>query len=249
MAANDEIDTGSFTPAYYQLASILHGRIMDGRLRPGDRIPGENELGDEFGLSRMTARKAITVLADEGLVDRHRGRGTFVSKPKVEGGYFLIPDFHAEMRKQGLSSEVTLLGVEAVPAPGRAAEMLGINKGERILHLERMLTGEGEPLVYDRKYLLLDSSQPLLEAELGHGSIEELFSDDPDKAPVRADLELSVTNLTAREAGLLKSSKGSAAFRMEQLIYAASDRRIAWGWLTYRGDRFSFKSSSRLLLR
>lgn len=247
LAVAREIDTSSFTPAYYQLARILYGRIMDGELRPGDRVPSENELSDEFGLSRMTARKAITVLADEGLVRRDKGRGTFVSKPRVEGGYFLIPDFHDEMRKQGLATEVSLLGVKVVPAGRKASEKLGIKKGERVIYVERVLEGDGEPMVYDRKYILLDRSQPLLEAELGHGSMEELFSSNPRMAPVRADLELSVTNLTAAEAGLLAGGKGSPAFCMEQLIYAASDRRVVWGWLIYRGDKFSFNSSSRLL--
>jgi GntR family transcriptional regulator len=247
LPAQQEIDAGSFTPAYYQLARILYVRIMDGELRPGDRVPSENELSAEFGLSRMTARKAISILTDEGLVRRDKGRGTFVNKPRVEGGYFLIPDFHDEMRKQGLSSEVSLLGVKVVRAGRTAADRLGIRKGERVIFLERVLEADGEPMVYDRKYIILDRSQPLLEAELGHGSIEELFSANPRIAPVRADLELSVTTLTAAEAKLLGSSKGSAAFCMEQIIYAANDRRIAWGWLIYRGDRFSFRSSSRLL--
>lgn len=247
MPVKQEIDADSFTPVYYQLAKILYVRIMDGELRPGDRLPSENELSAEFGLSRMTARKAISVLTDEGLVRPDKGRGTFVSKPRVEGGYFLIPDFHEEMRRQGLSSEVSLLGVKVVRAGRTAADRLGIRKGERVIFLERVLEGAGEPMVYDRKYMLLDRSQPLLEAEIGHGSVEELFSSNPAMAPVRADLQLSATNLTAAEARLLAGRKGAAAFCMEQLIYAASDRKIIWGWMIYRADRFRFESSSRFL--
>ena len=75
---------------------------MSGELRPGDRVPSENELSEEYDLSRMTARKAICLLAEKGVVRREKGRGTFVSRPRVEGGLFLIPDFHDEMRMQGL---------------------------------------------------------------------------------------------------------------------------------------------------
>ena len=99
----------------------------------------------------------------------------------------------------------------------------------------------------DRKYVTLDRSQPLLESELGHGSMEDLFEGNPGMAPVRADLKLSVTTLSAREAQLLGGRKGAPAFCMEQLIFAANDKRVVWGWLIYRGDRFSFESSSRLL--
>lgn len=247
MARDSGMDTDSFTPAYFQLAQILYRGIMTGELRPGDRVPSENELSERYGLSRMTARKAISVLTDKGLVRRDKGRGTFVSKPKVEGGLFLIPDFHDEMRRQGISSDVTLLGVKVVPVGSTPAKKLGIRKTERIIYLERVLEGDGEPLVFDRKYILLDRTQPLLEVELGHSSMEELFSGNPENAPVRADLDLSATTLTVREARHLKSRKGAPAFCMEQLIYAANDKKVMWGWLIYRGDKFSFNSTSRLL--
>ncbi len=247
LAKQFEIDTASFTPAYFQLAQMLHREVMNGNLRPGDRIPSENELSEEYSVSRMTARKAIGLLAEKGVVRREKGKGTFVSRPRIEGGLFLIPDLHDEMRMQGLSADVRLLGVKVVPAGKKATAMLGIRKKEKVIYLERLLTGGGEPLVLDRKHILLDRSQPLLESELGHGSMEDLFAGNPGMAPVRADLKLSATTLSAREAQLLGGRKGAPAFCMEQLIFAANDKRVVWGWLIYRGDRFSFESSSRLL--
>jgi GntR family transcriptional regulator len=247
LARGDAIDTTSFTPVYFQLGQLLHKQITSGGLRVGDRVPSENELSAEFGVSRMTARKALTILTDEGLVRREKGKGTFVSSPRVDGGIFLIPDFREEMHRQGVSSNVKLLGVKIVPAGRVPADRLGVRKGERVIYLERILEGGGEPLVFDRKYLILDRSQPLLEAELGHGRTEDLFANIPGLAPVRADLSLSATNLTAREAKLLEATKGAPAFCMDQLIYAANNRKVIWGWLIYRGDKFTFSSSSRLL--
>jgi GntR family transcriptional regulator len=247
LARQAEIDRESFVPAYFQLAQMLHREIMNGGMRPGDRVPSENELSESYGLSRMTARKAISLLAEKGVVRREKGKGTFVSRPRVEGGLFLIPDLHDDMRMQGLSSDVRLLGVKLVPAGKKAAAMLGKKKGEKVIYLERVLEGGGEPLVLDRKYILLDRSQPLLESELGHGSTEDLFAGNPDMAPLRADLKLSATILSMREAQILGGGKGTPAFCMEQLIFAANDKRVIWGWLIYRGDRFSFESSSQLL--
>ena len=247
MAKPTGIETDSFVPAYFQLASILYREIMDGRLRPGERVPSENELSEEYGLSRMTARKAITLLSEKGVVRREKGKGTFVSRPRMEGGLFLIPDFHEEMKMQGLSPDVSLLGVRLMAAGKRPAEMLGVKRGQKVIYLERVLGGGGEPLVLDRKYILPDRSQPLLESELGHGSIEDLFAGNPDMVPVRSELKLSATVLSGREARLLGGEEGDAAFCMEQHIFAANDRRVIWGWLIYRGDRFSFESASRLL--
>ncbi len=242
-----KINPKDYTPAYYQLAQILREKIMGGELRPGDRIPSEEELGTEYGLSRMTVRRAISTLSEEGLLRGERGRGTFVVEPRVDGGLFLIPDFHTEMRNRGFSTRVRLLGVKAVKAGGVPAEKLGIRRGRKVLYLERVLEGNGEPLVFDRKYILYDKAQPLLEEELGLGSTADLFPGGSGLKPVRAELNLTATVLSAREAELLASRKGAPAFCMEQLLYAANDLRVVWGWMIYRGDRFSFASLSRPL--
>ncbi|NPV60762.1 MAG: GntR family transcriptional regulator [Actinobacteria bacterium] len=245
----EKIEEGDSTPAYYQLARVLHGWIMSGELRPGDRLAPELELCCRFNLSRMTVRRAIAMLVDEGLLRRERGRGggTFVVGPKVDGGVFLIPDFQEEMRNRGLAASVRLLKASLVPAGETAAGKLGLEKGGKIIYLERVLEGEGQPLAFDRKYLVYDPSRPLLEAELGHGDTRELFSRCPELMPVRAELSLSATVLRPREADILDSRRGDPAFCMEQLVWAANDHRVAWGWMIYRGDKFVFRSISRLL--
>ena len=68
----ESIDEGDFTPAYFQLARILHRKIMNGELRPGDRLPPEKELCEVFDLSRMTVRRPVAMLAEKGLVNRER---------------------------------------------------------------------------------------------------------------------------------------------------------------------------------
>lgn len=241
------IDEGSFTPAYVQLTHIIRDLILSGELHPGERIPSENELCASFSLSRMTVRKAIAELVKAGMLRSERGKGTFVVNPRTDGGLFFIPDFHEMMREQGAGADVKLLGVHLVPAGRVPSEKLGIRKGRRALFLERLLEQDGQPVIFDRKYIRYDHSQPLLEAELGHGSTEELFGKDMGLAPVRAELELTATVLNRREAALLEAGVKDPAFCMEQHIYAANELKVAWGWLIYRGDRFSFRSLSREL--
>lgn len=239
------IDDSSFTPAYVQLTRIINDLVLGGELRPGDRIPSENELCATFSLSRMTVRKAIAELVKAGVLRSEQGKGTFVVNPSTDGGLFFIPDFHEEMRAQGADSRVRLLGVKLVPAGKVPAQKLGVKRGRRVIYLERVLEGGGEPLVFDRKYMLYDHTQPLLEAELGHETVPEIFARRPKYAPVRSDLALTATVLGEREAGLLDSRAGAPAFCLEQLIYAARDLRVIWGWLLLRGDRFSFGSLKR----
>jgi len=79
MPAGETIDPKSATPVYVQVANILRARIKDGRLQPDRPVPSEQQLQQEFGVARGTARKAIGLLRDEGLVITVRGRGSFVT--------------------------------------------------------------------------------------------------------------------------------------------------------------------------
>lgn len=243
--STQSIEEGSYVPAYLQLARVLHGWIMNGELRPGDRLVPEVELCERFNLSRMTVRRAIAMLVDEGLLRRERGRGTFVVGARMDGGVFLIPDFHEEMKNRGMPSSARLLRTGVVEVGKTAASKLGLRNGDKAVYLERVLEGAGEPLAFDRKYVLYDPSRPLLEAEIGHGSMEELFSRCPEFMPVRSELSLTATTLDSREAEVLASEKGAPAFCVEQLVWAANHRRVAWGWIIYRGDRFAFHSFTR----
>ncbi len=233
------------SPAYQKLARTLHNQFMEGKLRPGDRLPPELEICETFGLSRITVRQALAILVEQGLLRREQGRGTFVVGPRVDGGVFVIPDFYEEMRLRGRPTIAPLITAKLVMITSIPAEKLGIVQGEPAIYLERVLSGEDEPLVFDRKYILYNPARPLLEAELGEGSITDLFREFPDWLPVKSDLYLTVTTLSSREAELLQSTPGKPAFCIEQLVWAANDLRVAWGWMVYRGDRFGFPSMTR----
>lgn len=244
MVTRDSIDERSFVPAYLQLAHIIQNWVLKGSLMPGDRIPSESELCDRFGLSRMTVRRAISILTGKGILKSERGRGTFVSNPNTEGGLFVIPDFHEMLRSPEDKGSVKLLRVEMRRVRGIPGKRLKIESGSKALYMERVLEMNSEPLVFDRKYVKYDRSHPLLEAELGHGDLYGLFKNNPLLAPVRTELRLSATALKREEASLLLAKKGDPAFCLEQHIFAANDTPVTWGWLLYRGDRFSFESIS-----
>ena len=79
MNGRDSVDHGAAVPVWRQLAAILRARIADGTIPPGGVLPSEKQLEQEFGIARGTARKAIALLRDEGLVVTVAGRGTYVA--------------------------------------------------------------------------------------------------------------------------------------------------------------------------
>ncbi|MDP2974956.1 MAG: GntR family transcriptional regulator, partial [Anaerolineales bacterium] len=100
--SSKDIDKEVPIPYHYQLRELLKGEITAGRWGVGERLPSERELCERFNLSRTTVREAIDALADEGLLHRERGRGTFVVKPKILEGLLQSPTgFTDSMREQG----------------------------------------------------------------------------------------------------------------------------------------------------
>src|ERR1700681_3065055 len=88
-------------PRYYQLKEIMREKIRLGEWKPGDLIPSERELGEQYGISRMTARQAITELVNEGLFYREQGKGTFVSRHKITQQLIHLTGFTEDISARG----------------------------------------------------------------------------------------------------------------------------------------------------
>src|SRR5690242_18929757 len=117
----EPLDKGSFTPMYFQIQTQLLNQIKSGQLRPGDALPGEEELTRIYGVSRMTSRQALQALTAQGLAYRQKGRGTFVLQPKVENDIAHLLGFSAEMRTLGFKVSSRELDRATVSAPPEMA--------------------------------------------------------------------------------------------------------------------------------
>src|SRR6266480_6637171 len=133
-------------PRYYQLKEIMRERIRTGEWKPGDLIPSERELGEKYGISRMTARQAITDLVNEGLFYREQGKGTFVSRHKITQQLIRLTGFTEDIRARGQRPGAKVLSARMVPADETTAERLRIKPGLLICRLNRLRLADEEPL-------------------------------------------------------------------------------------------------------
>ncbi|MEW8958780.1 MAG: GntR family transcriptional regulator [Moorella sp. (in: firmicutes)] len=236
------IDKSSFVPPYYQLAQILERQIRLGEYRPGEALPSEAELSEKYGLSRMTVRRSLSHLTRAGLIRTERGKGTFVSRPELDRAVFVMEEFHKDVASRGLSSSVRLLEARLVPAPEKAAGKLQVPAGTKVLYIRRSLLAGGEPLAYDRKYLRYDQGSPILENELQYQAFPDILEKHAAALPFSSKMILQVTTLNEEEARALRTAPGSPAFLLEQVLLAADNRPVGWGWCLYRGDRYQLAS-------
>jgi GntR family transcriptional regulator len=231
--------------AYAQIEEEIAERIRAGVLRPGDRIPPERELAEQMQVSRMTVRQALGRLADSGLLVRERGRGTFVSKPKLVQSMSHLSGFYDQMISQGIVPTSRLLSGEQILASAALAETLDLRIGEPLYRVVRLRLGGGVPLALETSYFPARLVPGLLEHDLEQNSIYRLM-ERYDARPVRAIQALEPALAQAEEARALEIPPGSPVMLIERTAWDARGQAVEYARDIYRGDRSRFVSELRL---
>ncbi len=235
-----ELQSGS-TPLYQQLATKLRKQIAAGDFRPGDRLPSEDALCDEYGVSRITVRAALDQLVDAGLLWRKRGKGTFVSNRQVDHELIHLTDFVEDMAASGLqpSSSVTFWGEETVNQ--EIAGILGISSTMPVVRLDRLRIADGTPIAFDVTYLplrygrLLDKDR--LETETIYHQLENQYG-----IPVVSGTFVIEASTADRDlAGQLQIDQGSPLLVINRTSYTESRDPIYFQIRSYRADRVRYR--------
>ena len=235
------IDRSSYEPAYAQLVRILLVQIAAGVFRPGDRLPSEAQLCDRYGVSPMTVRRVINILADQGVVIAEQGRGTFVKPLQLGTATFDLNQLQ-QLFREGQST-VKLLEARITSATERVADKLAIEVGDRTVFIRRLIYQSENPTLLHREYVIYDPTRPLIEAEMEVTALRGLFSEGGGSDLKWGDLTVEATTLTEEEAALLHAPGGVPAFRLEHIFYDFDDRPVSWGWFVCSGDRLRFTAT------
>ncbi len=163
-------------PMHHQVYLDLRGSLDDGTWRPGDRLPPERELARHYGVSLITVRRALGELAQQGRIERTRGRGTYVLHPRIERDFSEALSFTAEMQRRGLDPETRLLAARSEAASESVASALDLELGSPTLYLERLRVAGGEPLLLEQVHLPGERFPGLLASDLEHESLYDLLT-------------------------------------------------------------------------
>lgn len=228
-------------PLYYQLKSQILKQIKNGSLQVGDLIPSESELCEALNISRPTVRQALSELVSEGYLSRQKGRGTFVTKPKIDGRFFQkLQSFNREMLQKGLTPSTRVLQFEAQPAPPHICQKLNIPEGGKAIYLKRLRYADGEPLVMLETYLPYVPFAGLLEEDLEHESLYSLLEERYHACVTRVSREMEAVNATAAEARLLEITRNQAICLVHTIAYTQEGIPVEYSVARYRGDRNRF---------
>ncbi len=140
----ETLSKNSPTPMYFQLYNLLKTCIVDGTFPDGSRLPTEKELSDQFAISRITAKRSLDELAAEGLVERHRGKGTHVTYTyKQQPVHAPLTGMLQEIETMALNSRAILLECEMMAPPRMIQEEFGLKDGKTLLYLARIRERDG----------------------------------------------------------------------------------------------------------
>lgn len=228
-APKKTIDKNSKMPAYAQLADILRSGIARGDYPPGIRLPSESALAKIHGVSAMTARQAVSLLAEENLVNRIQGRGTYVCRIALFTSNFELKFFGGVLGDRD-NLRVRVINASIKKKPGIEKEILGLGPRQPVIEVERILIHKNEPFTLHVSYINFDPKAPIVESMLDTVVLTDLIFQESYSIFKRGMLRLLPSRLDKREAGLLKLNKNESVFKLEHLFYDFSDKPAAFGW-------------------
>lgn len=216
-------------PAYTQLADIIKEDIASGSLPPGIRIPAEAKLAQQYNVSTMTVRQALNVLAEEGLVDRIHGSGTFVSRIEVGSTSFQM-DYLGKILANTDALEIRLLKSNIARVHGIEGELLKLTDDDPVIVVERLIVYEKRPFCFQIAFLPFDPKAPVVENMLHTTGLSDLFFSSQHHGYKKGSLKLLPALADQREAELLELNDDHLAFKLEYIYYNFKDEPCAYGW-------------------
>jgi len=227
-------------PRYYQLKEIIRERVRSGEWKPGDHIPSEREFSEKYGISRMTARQAITDLVNEELFYREQGKGTFVSERKITQQLIRLTGFTEDIRARGQRPGTKVLSAEMRPADEATAEKLRIDHGTPIFRLQRLRLADDEPLAIELSQISFKGCERLLEEDLEKNSLYRVLETNHGIPLMEADQELEAGLAGNEESQLLKISVGSPVLFTRRVTYTERNQPIEYAKAVYCGNKYTF---------
>src|SRR5690349_23130917 len=216
------LDRDSPTPLHLQLDEVIKDRIANEEWAPNAQIPSETELGAIYGLHRMTVRNVITRLAQQGLVNRVAGKGTFVAEPKIANRANLPAGIQRQLDDMGLQSDIELLSFSREAAPGRVRRELQLEPGEMVYRIERLRTVGNEPLSVHLSFVPVSLCPRMATKSLEAAQLRDVLASEYDLRPARVVESIEAVLASDRDGQLLQVKPGFTLLKLEETNYEGS---------------------------
>ncbi|MBM7617706.1 GntR family transcriptional regulator [Weissella uvarum] len=226
-------------PVYIKIHDEIREAIDAGRWKPGDKIPAERELAEQFDVSRMTLRQAVMLLVDEGVLDRRVGAGTFVAEPKVQEQLNGVSSFTDMMAASGKKATSKTVSYHVSSASTSEQKQLQLPPHTQVLRMERVRYGDDEPIAYEVASIPADLVEGLNREDLTNSLYKTLLETRGVRV-THAKQIVTASNVTERVAELLQIKRNDPVLVLRQITVDQNNKPFEYVRTQYVGSRFEF---------
>ena len=229
-------------PIYRQVAEQIAEEIKAGILPADARISSERELAERYGISRMTARAAINILVQRGLIVRRNRSRAYVAQPKFRFDLSSPGGLHEQLRKAGVEPGAKLITAEMLPYDAlspKVVQALVLDEGASVYHIVRVRTANGEPIAVEDSYFPAHLFPDLLDFNLTdsiYGILRKYFAVEP----AGSVQELEISLLDAEWAEIMGVAVDLPTLEIWRQAFTADNIPFEFAHDIYRGDRILF---------
>lgn len=236
------LDKKTRVPFYAQIADRIRAKVQNGDWLPREQIPPEAELCEHYQVSRITVRRAIAELVQEGYLVRFAGRGTFVAEPRFEHRISHLTSFTQDMEARGIRPGARMLKFEVLAPPPNLHWAFALHEVKRVILLRRLRLADDEPLALENSYLSWDLCASLLQEDLHDDSLYAALIRKCNVIPSRAIQQWTAIACPSEEARLLGISRGQPVLHIYRTTFSQDGLPFEWVESYYRGDKYSFQA-------
>ncbi|HHW28082.1 MAG TPA: GntR family transcriptional regulator [Syntrophomonadaceae bacterium] len=220
-------------PLYYRIAEDIIKQIKKGKYQPGDMLPSESQLCEEYNTSKMTVRQGLALLAQAGYLRSVPGKGNFVEYPRYD---LLTLQFDEMDIISDYQQGVKLLDVTIVDPDPQVQGMLSLPNKEKVIVMKRLLFSDDQAVAYDIKYMPYIKGKPFIEKELQYIPFAKMVAKHGELFSVKNEVTICAEACDEETAELLGIAQGSPLLVIEQKLFSAEQKPIGWGKIFCRSD-------------
>jgi GntR family transcriptional regulator len=233
------LDKNAPIPIYLQIAEGIGALLASGTFPAGYILPPERVLCEQFGISRMTLRQAMSLLDREGLIDSRRGMGTVVAPNRLRKQQQELRSFSEEIRERGGRPESRLISMElATPAPA-VRDFFELPEQQKVYAIQRLRLDGGEPLALELAHIPERLCPGLERFDLVRTSLYRLLEQSYGLRLESCCEEISAEMPNSHHRKLLILPRSTSVLVVNRKTYADDGRPVEFTRSVFRGDRYS----------
>ena len=237
-----EIKKESDVPLYQQLVHNIKKCVDERMLKENDKLPSESELCKKYNMSRTIVRMAMEILEKEGYIYKLRGKGSYVSSPKIYQDRSGFSKFYDDMRTLGKVPASKILYVKVKEPNEHVRSKMELNTGELVFKLVWVRFGNNEPLIYETIYFNYSIVQGIEKIDLTSKKLYDVLADEYGIKIIQGKELFYPCKVEGSEAKHLMLKEGDLGMKVERTV-CYGNKILEYTQSTVRGDRFVYMTN------